>query len=44
MTQADFEARHTLFQNEDKDRYIGKLLMRTIATGTVAIRSPTEVV
>jgi hypothetical protein len=28
MTKADFEARHVLFQTEDKDTYIGKMLRK----------------
>ena len=26
MTKADFEERHVLFQQEDKDTYVGKLM------------------
>ncbi|MCL5962569.1 MAG: DEAD/DEAH box helicase family protein [Chloroflexi bacterium] len=31
MTKADFESRHVLFQKEDKDVYIGKLLRMVMA-------------
>lgn len=27
MTKADFEEKHVLFQQEDKDTHIGKMLM-----------------
>lgn len=32
MTKADFEKRHVLFQNEDKDTYIQKLLNKALLT------------
>jgi hypothetical protein len=30
MSKAEFEARHVLFQNEDKATYIGKLLRKAL--------------